>query len=160
MHELSIRQMTADDYDIFCKFYGDLHSIHFKERPDIFRERVALMPREIFAEDMAKPERAAFIAEIDGEAAGMCMVSVHAVADDANSPLVPHTMLHIDDIYTAEKFRRQGVATALYKTAEKFAVDCGVEKLQLNVWGFNKAAMALYEKLGMKPMFIKMEKML
>lgn len=160
MGELTVRAMKIDDYEIFEEFYSDLHKLHFEQRPDIFKEKVSLPPRDVFAKDLEDPKRAAFIAELDGKPVGMCMMSFHTVEDNEESPLVPHFMAHIDDIYTAAEHRRQGVATTLYKFAEKYAQDCGAEKLQLNVWSFNKNAIALYERLGMKPMFYKMEKML
>lgn len=160
MENVAIRAMRAEDYDIFADFYADLHRVHFEAMPTIFREKVILPPREIFEKDLKNKERAALLAEINGKPVGLCIMQLKRIPNDSEYPLIPHIIAHIDDIYVSPEFRRRGIASLLYNEAEIIGREMGADKLQLNVWSFNKAAIGLYRKLGLEPIFYKMEKML
>ena len=54
----------------------------------------------------------------------------------------------IDNLVVREKFRRSGIGQSLIKKAHQWALDKGVIQVVLNVWEFNKEAIAFYEKLG------------
>lgn len=160
MKNFKIRDMECCDYEIFKEFYTELHRLHFENMPTIFREQVSMPPREVFEKDLQSPDRTAFIAEVNGQAAGMCLMSFKSIPNDTNYPLLPHSIAHIDELYTAPAFRRQGIASMMYREAERRGKEHGADKMQLQVWCFNESAMALYRKLGMNPLFCKMEKKL
>jgi RimJ/RimL family protein N-acetyltransferase len=44
--------------------------------------------------------------------------------------------------------RRQGVGTALLEAAVEWAKEAGVRKLELHVFPWNEAGIALYERFG------------
>jgi len=57
---------------------------------------------------------------------------------------------HVADLglMVAGTHRRQGVGRALMEAAEAWARQVGVHKLELHVFPYNEAAIALYEDLG------------
>jgi [ribosomal protein S18]-alanine N-acetyltransferase len=57
---------------------------------------------------------------------------------------------HVADVglMVARGFRRQGVGRALMAAAEEWARGVGVHKIELHVFPYNTAAIALYEHLG------------
>jgi ribosomal protein S18 acetylase RimI-like enzyme len=56
--------------------------------------------------------------------------------------------LHISTLIVAPNFQGQGVAQQLMDTAVDFAREQGVSQLRLNVYEFNRRAIAFYEKEG------------
>ena len=71
-----------------------------------------------------------------------------------------HTELYIDDICVDEACRGRGVGTAIYETICRYACMRKCPKITLNVWCGNESALHFYEKLGMQPQKITMERML
>ena len=57
---------------------------------------------------------------------------------------------HVADVgvMVARDHRRQGAGRALMATAEDWARSVGVSKIELHVFPYNAAALALYESLG------------
>jgi L-phenylalanine/L-methionine N-acetyltransferase len=63
----------------------------------------------------------------------------------------PHpASTHVADVglMVAQAARRQGVGTALMEAAVEWARQAGVRKLELHVFPWNDAALALYEAFG------------
>jgi ribosomal protein S18 acetylase RimI-like enzyme len=66
----------------------------------------------------------------------------------------------IYDLRVDEPFRRQGIAAEAMRLLEKEGRSLGVRSLALHVFGYNRAARALYEKLGYEITNINMSKSL
>jgi RimJ/RimL family protein N-acetyltransferase len=63
----------------------------------------------------------------------------------------PHpASAHVADVglMVAQEARRQGVGTALLRAATEWARDARIRKLELHVFPWNEAAIALYEAFG------------
>jgi len=87
------------------------------------------------------PHAAVFVAERDDGA----LVGRLSVGRD------PHpASTHVADVglMVALDARRQGVGTALMRAAVDWARETGVHKLELHVFPWNEAAIALYEAFG------------
>jgi putative acetyltransferase len=86
------------------------------------------------------PDAAVFVAELDGELAGRL-----SLARDAHP-----ASRHVADLglMVDARFRRRGVGRLLLGTAVEWAREHGVAKLELHVFPWNTAAIALYESFG------------
>jgi RimJ/RimL family protein N-acetyltransferase len=86
------------------------------------------------------PDAAVFVAETDGTIIGRLSIArdPHPASD------------HVADVglMVDREHRRLGVGTALMVEAERWARQVGVHKLELHVFPYNEAAIALYEGLG------------
>lgn len=77
-----------------------------------------------------------YVAEVDGEVAGCCGMT--NICNEGN----------IDNVVVAEKFRGQGIATALLERLLKEGDSLGVTAYTLEVRVSNASAIHVYEKLG------------
>ena len=66
--------------------------------------------------------------------------------------------LWIYDIVVYERFRRRGYASRILHLVEDKARQLGADRVELHVFGHNRGARALYEKLGYTPTSIVMAK--
>jgi RimJ/RimL family protein N-acetyltransferase len=69
-------------------------------------------------------------------------------------------LVWIYDLEIFEGFRRKGYATRTLEAAEKEAMELGIDRVELHVFGHNAPARALYEKAGYTPASIVMVKQL
>lgn len=60
--------------------------------------------------------------------------------------------IYLEDLYVREKFRGQGLGTALMKELARIAVDKGFTRFQWWVLNWNQPAIDVYERLGAVPM--------
>ena len=60
----------------------------------------------------------------------------------------PVAMGSIDELFIMPEYRKSGVAEQLLAKIEQTLVDYGVQQIFVEVWDFNQAARALYNKLG------------
>ena len=81
-----------------------------------------------------------YVADDDGEIVGRL-----SIARDQHP-----ASRHVADLglMVAMSHRRQGIGTALLEAAVDWARHAGVTKLELHVFPWNTAAIALYEKFG------------
>ena len=68
--------------------------------------------------------------------------------------------LYIDDLCVDEACRGQHVGKSLYEYVLDFAKKNGCYNVTLNVWSLNEGAKKFYEKCGLVPQKIGMEKIL
>jgi RimJ/RimL family protein N-acetyltransferase len=86
------------------------------------------------------PHAAVFVAEDDGRIVGRL-----SIARDQHP-----ASRHVADLglMVAASHRRRGIGSALLRTAAEWARESGVRKLELHVFPYNEAAIALYEQFG------------
>lgn len=86
------------------------------------------------------PHAAVFVAETDDR-----IVARLSIGRD------PHpASAHVADLglMVAQAHRRRGIGWALLETAVDWARQAGVEKIELHVFPYNTAAIAMYERFG------------
>ena len=56
--------------------------------------------------------------------------------------------LDIDEFCVDKAYRRQNVATKMISFIKDYARDQGFGRIELNMWSFNREALAFYEAAG------------
>ena len=155
---MTIRRAETRDIPGMIALLYQVGGVHHDIRPDIFRENaIKYTPEqlEVLLQDENSP---IFIYDIDGCVAGYCFCQIREFAD--STVLTDRTELYIDDLCVEVSRRGQHIGSALYDHAVAYAKEIGCQFLTLNVWCGNDSAMKFYEKAGLTPRNIHMEKKL
>ena len=132
--------------------------VHHNGRPDIFNAGTKYTDEQLkeILRDESRPILVAVDESDDVMGYCFCVFQQH-VGDNI---LTDIKTLYIDDLCVDETLRGKHVGRELYEAAVKFAKESGCYNLTLNVWSCNLAALKFYEKQGLVPQKIAMEKIL
>ena len=153
-----VRRAEAGDIPAILNLLVQVDMVHHRGRPDLFKGPATKYNAEelrIICSDEATP---VFVCTDENDRVlghGFCILQ------HSGGPLMAeHDTLYIDDICVDENARGQGVGRALYERILDYAREKGCYNVTLNVWSCNPGAMAFYEKLGLVPYKVGMEKIL
>ena len=154
----SVRRAEKRDIPAILDLLVQVDMVHHNGRPDLFKGPATKYSAEELEAILADGETPVFVCT-DGQdrvlGHGFCVMQ-----HTGGQLLEEHTTLYIDDICVDEAARGQGVGRALYEHILSFARERGAYNVTLNVWTCNPGAMAFYEKLGLAPYKVGMEKIL
>jgi GNAT superfamily N-acetyltransferase len=115
------------------------HPIYGRLRPDAERHA-----RPLFANQLASPGEAIFLAEREGRAIGI----LRCVETHASPLLEPDRYAYVSSVYVEPAFRRRGVLTAMLKAASRWCAGRGLEEMRLHNVGTNDDARSSWDALG------------
>jgi ribosomal protein S18 acetylase RimI-like enzyme len=111
---------------------------------------------EHFAGYLADPDRALFLAEVDGRAAGYTMLVFEEPSDpDVSSVVAARPTVELSKIYVLPGFHGAGVAQSLIEASVVSAAESGARSIWLGVNQHNARANRFYEKSGFVRVGIK-----
>ena len=88
------------------------------------------------------------VAEREGTICGFAVL--HHIIRPENPFMYERNFLDVDEFCVEESCRRQGVASAMVGFIADFAREKGFRRIELNMWEFNRDALAFYESAGFK----------
>ncbi len=155
---LQVRTAAERDIPSILDLLVQVDLVHHRGRPDLFKGPATKYSAEELRGILSHEETPVFVCTDEGDRVlghGFCILQ-----HTGGELMVEHTTLYIDDICVDEAARGLGVGRALYDHILAFAREKGCYNVTLNVWSCNPGAMAFYEKLGLVPYKIGMEKIL
>ena len=157
--ELTVRRAVSADIPALMRLLVQVNMVHAAGRPDLFRGPTTKYTEEELAALLTDEKRPIFVCA-DGEGRvlghGFCVIE-----EPENTRLMTDVRtLYVDDICVDEGARGRSVGTALFRHIEAYAAQAGCSRVTLNVWTCNPGAMKFYEKMGLVPYKIGMEKIL
>ncbi len=150
------RRATQADYPAMLGIFMELEKQHVEGVPDFFRTMSHEEQVKEFDSAMADDHAALIVAENGTKVLGYILLKIKE--PEAGSMLRPRRFIKISYLCVASRFHRSGAGTALLAAAEHWASECGIEAIDLNVWDFNRGAIAFYEKMGYKAVSRRMWK--
>ena len=156
---MDIRRGEEKDLEGIHRLLRQVLMVHHDGRPDLFKSGVEKYSNDellVMLHDDTKP---IFVAtDEDGYVLGyaFCMFQQHL----HDNILTDIKTLYIDDLCVEEVSRGQHIGRQLYEYVLDFARREGCYNVTLNVWECNPGAKAFYEKCGLTPQKIGMEKIL
>jgi ribosomal protein S18 acetylase RimI-like enzyme len=157
--EVSIRKATAEDYNALCELFDEVDALHRGALPHIFQKPDGPVREHAYYQGLIADENVGvFVAEAGGELVGF----VHAVIRDtpALPVIVPRRYAIVDGIGVKAEFQNHGIGRMLMDTAREWAIAKGATAIELNVYEFNKTAIAFYQRLGYETLSRKMSRAL
>ena len=142
-----IREATQDDYRGLCEVFEEVDILHCEAIPHVFqRSHRPARTEEFISDVITNDDEALFVAEYDDQIIGIVQISIREAPDIPI--MVPRRYAVITNLAVKEKFRRSGIGRSLVEKAHRWAMKKGATQIELNVWEFNRPAIAFYEKLG------------
>ncbi len=154
--QLVVRPLELKDLPAANALIDEIHALHCAAHPQFFRSvQGALRSPEYWQGLLNDPNVGLFLALVDGEAAGF----LHLVLRETNlAMMTPCRFVVVDTVVVAQAQRRRGIGRALMRRAESWAAEKCAERMELNVFDFNRPAIALYEELGFNVLSRRMVK--
>ncbi len=156
---MKVRRATPKDLPQIRELLLQVLTVHHNGRPDIFKGGVRKYTDEEILNILADENTPVLIAANDEDVAvgyAFCIFQQHK---DSHI-LTDIKTLYIDDLCVDENARGQHIGSLLYNAVLNFAKENGCYNVTLNVWSCNQSAMKFYEKMGLKPLKVGMEKIL
>ena len=154
-----IDRATDRDIPRLMELLTQVNMVHHRGRPDLFKGPTTKYSAAELEEILRNDETPVFVcADETGRVLGhgFCVLQ-----RPENTQLLNDVLpLYIDDICVDEAPRARHVGSAIYEHILAHARLCGCYNVTLNVWSCNPGAMAFYEKLGLVPYKVGMEKIL
>jgi ribosomal protein S18 acetylase RimI-like enzyme len=157
--EVSIHKATAEDYNTLCELFDEADALHRGTLPHIFQKpNGPVRERDYYWGLIADENVGLFVAEVGEKLVGF----VHAVIRDAPaiSVFVPRRYAIVDGIGVKSEFQNHGIGRMLMDTVHEWAIAKGATSIELNVYEFNKTAIAFYQRLGYETLSRKMSRAL
>lgn len=125
-----------------------VNELHVEGRPDIFRPGFTDELQRYIYQKFDSENSDVIAALIDGKICGFAMVEY---IDRPASPYrLSQRSVVIDELGVDTAYRRRGVASALVAFCRQEARRKGFERIELNMWEFNEAALSFYEAVGFR----------
>ena len=156
---MNIRRAENKDMNGINKLLHQVLMVHHNGRPDIFKPNAKKYTDEELMDILADDTKPVFVATDEQEEVlgyAFCVFQQHV----NNNILTDIKTLYIDDLCVDEEKRGMHIGKTLYEYVLEFAKASGCYNVTLNVWSCNESAMKFYEKCGLVPQKVGMEKVL
>ena len=156
---MTIRKAKTADLEGIKSLLLQVLTVHHNGRPDIFKGNCRKYTDEQILEIIADENTPVLVAADEDDSVmgyAFCIFRQHT---DSNI-MTDIKTLYIDDLCVDENIRGRHIGSSLYNAVLDFARENGCYNVTLNVWSCNTSAMKFYEKMGLVPQKIGMEKIL
>ena len=153
-----VRLAGKEDLDRVNELRRQVNDLHVAGKPDVFKPGFSDELRDYIHVIWNDPEQEIAVAELDGKIVGFAVL--HHIRKPENPFMYERDFLDIDEFCVDAACRRQGVASAMIGFIRQFAKEKGFHRLELNMWEFNRDALAFYEAAGFTTFRRYMEMML
>ncbi len=154
-----IRRATKNDINGIDKLLLQVLTVHHNSRPDLFKSNARKYNDDELINIINDDTKPIFVATDEQNNVlgyAFCIFQQH-INDNI---LTDIKTLYIDDLCVDENTRGKHIGKQLYEYVLKLAKESGCYNVTLNVWACNESAKKFYEKQGLIPQKIGMEKIL
>lgn len=155
----TIRRAEERDIPEVMELLHQVCMVHHNGRPDLFKGPATKYTPEQLQEIFLNDNTPVFVCvDEKGKILGYAFCILKQFLQD--NILTDIKTLYIDDLCVDEQMRGKHVGTSLYDFVISYAKSIDCYNVTLNVWALNESAQKFYEKCGLVPQKIGMEKIL
>ena len=154
----NVRRAEGRDIPAILRLLVQVNMVHHNGRPDLFKGPTTKYTEAELEQILQNDDTPVFVCVDESGAVlghGFCVLERYG-----GQLMTERKTLYIDDICVDEAARGQRVGQALYGHILQYAKTLGCYNVTLNVWTCNPGAMKFYEKMGLTPYRVSMEKIL
>ena len=154
-----IRPATKEDINGITSLLYQVHAVHAKGRPDIFKSGGIKYTEKDIEELLRNENTPIFVlTNEENSVLGYSFCEIKLTEEDTS--VRRRKTLYIDDLCVDENARGQHIGTKIYEYVVEYAKSISCDSITLNVWDYNESAKKFYEKRGLKPLKTVMEQVL
>ena len=143
---MEIRFAREEELGQVNELREQVNELHVKGKPEIFKPGFSEELQNYIFEIFRDPLKRIVICRKDDKICGF------AVLNHVTRPETPYMyerdFLDIDEFCVDSACRRQGIAAKLVSFIRDYAQSRGFDRIELNMWEFNREALAFYSAAG------------
>lgn len=142
----SVRFAREDELEQVNMLRRQVNALHVEGKPEVFKPDFPDELRDFIHVIWNDPEQEIVVSERDGKLVGFAVL--HHMIRPETPFMKERDYLDIDEFCVDESCRRQGLASEMIDFIKDYAKEKGYHRLELNMWEFNRGALAFYEAMG------------
>ena len=143
---MNIRFARENELDRVNELRRQVNDLHVAGKPEVFKAGFSDELRNYVHVIFHDPEQKIVVAEDQGEILGFAVL--HHIFKPENPFMYERDFLDIDEFCVDQAHRRHGAASAMIRFITDYAKEQGYHRIELNMWEFNRDALAFYEAAG------------
>ena len=145
--ELRVRFAREEDLPAVNRLRREVNELHVQGRPETFKPGFSPELENYLYVIREDPAKSIVAAEAeDGSICGFAVL--HELRKPENPFKREEYFLDVDEFGVAAAWRRRGVGRALMDFIRAHARERGFDRVELNMWEFNREALGFYEAVG------------
>ncbi len=144
--DIIVRFAREEELDRINVLRRQVNDLHAAGKPEVFKPGFSEELRDYIRRIWNDPRQEIAVAETGGEICGFAVLN--HITRPENPFMYERDYLDIDEFCVDENHRRMGAATAMIAFIRDYARGQGFSRIELNMWEFNRGALAFYEAAG------------
>ena len=143
---LTVRFAKYGELERINELRRQVNELHVNGRPDIFRAGFCKELQTHIYDAYESDNRAVIAALYDNVVCGFATVIYMTKPESPYN--IERKIYQVEEFGVDAEFRRHGIGTALVDFMKKDAAQKGFNRIELDMWAFNKTAQLFYEAAG------------
>ena len=140
---VTVRFAREEELNRVNELRRQVNEIHVEGKPEVFKPGFCNELQDYLFTIWKDPRMEIVVAEQDGSLCGFAVLN--HITRPENPFMFERDFLDIDEFGVDKNHRRRGVASAMIRFIADDARRKGYKRLELNMWEFNRGALAFYE---------------
>ena len=125
-----------------------VNDLHVEGKPEVFKAGFNDELRDHIYNIWDDPKQEIVVADLDGTICGFAVL--HHIVKPATPFMYERDFIDADEFCADKDYLRQGVSSEMITFIRNYAKEKGFNRIELNMWEFNRDALAFYETVGFK----------